>query len=101
VRHLHERCAEPVAIDHLAEIAGLSASHLQALFRRRFGCGAHRYQAQLRVERACALLMNPYLAIEAVAERCGFADANYFARVFRAATGASPRAWRKRKLGKA
>lgn len=53
----------------------------------------------LRLQAAARELRRPSSAhrtIEAVARRCGFADAAYFSRLFTRAYGVSPRQWRAR-----
>ena len=43
-----------------------------------------------RVEKAKSLLLDPQNNVSQVAERCGFSEATYFARVFRMIAGYSP-----------
>ncbi len=43
-----------------------------------------------RVELAKRLLLDPLHNVSHVAQRCGFSDASYFARVFRKIAGCSP-----------
>jgi AraC-like DNA-binding protein len=53
----------------------------------------------LRLHAAARELRRPsaeHRTIEAVARRCGFADAAYFSRLFTRAYGVSPRQWRAR-----
>jgi AraC-like DNA-binding protein len=87
--------AAPLSVIALAAEAGVSASHLTALFRREFGCGPLAYQQRLRIERAERLLYDPYLTVRQVAQACGYDDANYFLRVFRKARGEPPGRWRR------
>ncbi len=58
------------------------------------------YLRKLRLEEACRLLTETAASITAIAERCGFSSANYFALFFRRETGLTPTAWRKRKGGR-
>lgn len=87
--------ARPLDVAALAAEVGLSHSHLGALFRARHGCSPLQWHLRLRLERARALLANPYTSVSAVAEELGFADLNYFVRRFRAAHGRPPGAWRR------
>ncbi len=97
VQLLEEDLARAWSVASLARAVHLSASHLTALFRRRFGCGPLRYQIRLRMDRARALLLSPYPTVREVARACGYEDENYFTRHFRKFTGQPPRAWRGRK----
>ncbi len=96
LRRLESDLLEPLTIADLARGAELSPSHLTALFRERFGCGVAAYRQRRRLELAARLLADPYLRVAAVGAACGYADANLFARRFRAQHGCSPRTWRER-----
>lgn len=58
------------------------------------------YLRKLRLEEACRLLTETTASITAIAERCGFSSANYFALFFRREIGLTPTAWRRRKGGR-
>lgn len=58
------------------------------------------YLRRLRLEEACRLLTETTASVTAIAERCGFSSANYFALFFRRETGLTPSAWRERKSGR-
>lgn len=96
VRRIESEVLEELTVNDLGRAADLSPSHLTALFRERFGCGPIAYQQRQRLELACRLLRNSYLAVAEVAAASGYADANYFTRLFRQAYGCSPRTWRTR-----
>lgn len=54
------------------------------------------FQERLRMREARRMLVESRRPVGEVAERCGFADALYFSRRFRAATGMAPRVYRER-----
>jgi AraC-like DNA-binding protein len=92
---VEENPAMPCTLDELAKLAGVSASHLGALFTAETGGGPLRYVQRRRLERAAWLLENPYLRVHEVAAACGYEDVNYFVRLFRREHGAPPGRWRK------
>jgi AraC-like DNA-binding protein len=98
VRYLERRQLDDLDMAEVARHAGVSESHLRALFRSRFGCGPLKYQLRLRLQLAAKLLRNSSLGVGEVAVACGFADANYFARIFRAHHGLPPTGWRRHAL---
>lgn len=79
----------------LAAIAGVSASHLRALFREHLGQPPGEFRRNLRLQLAQKLLCSSYLGIAEVAAACGWDDANYFSRLFRSRCGQSPRTFRR------
>lgn len=75
----------------LAEAACVSPRHLSRLFAQHAGIGVVAYQQQLRIARARELLAaQPLLALERVAERCGFGSARDFRRVWQRHAGDAP-----------
>ena len=98
-RRIRERLAEPGPVPSVAELAalcGISARHLHRQFIALTGKTVADYIEATRIEEAKRLLGNSSSPIKAVAEACGFAHANSFARAFRRYTGLSPHAYRQR-----
>lgn len=83
--------AEHSTLADLAKIAKMSARNLTRSFRKATGISIAAYRQRLRLEHAKALLANPQLSIENVAERSGFADARQLRRLWRGLHGVSPR----------
>ena len=82
-------------LDTLVERTGLHRTTLFRAFQSAFGVAPSDYLQHLRVQRALRLLKTTVLPVSTVAEQAGFADANYFSRRIRHATGQSPREFRK------
>lgn len=77
-------------LDELAQRLEVSKAHLIRTFTKKTGVSPGRYITHLRVEYAKLLLRGEDPSITYVAEASGFANANYFAKVFRRETGMSP-----------
>jgi AraC family transcriptional regulator len=89
---IEDQLAEDLAMEQIAAVAGISASHMGKLFRRSMGTSVHQYVIQRRVERAKNLLMQSELPITAIALAAGFAHQSHMARHMRRALGLSPQA---------
>ena len=75
----------------LAQASHVSPRHLSRLFAQHAGIGVVAYQQQLRIARAQSLLnAQSTLSVERVAERCGFASARDFRRVWKRYAQGSP-----------
>lgn len=98
-RLIEEQVTQSLSLQQIAERVHLSTSHLRNSFARHMGCAPLHYQQELRMERACRLLSLPWMSIEQVARNCGYADAHYFARLFRKKFGLSPSQWRNTQTG--
>jgi AraC-like DNA-binding protein/ligand-binding sensor protein len=86
--------AQSISLTKIAGALGVSAGHLSRIFKRTTGQTFERYLMTQRVEAAKRMLLEPLATISEVAEKCGFSDAAYFARVFRNITGCSPSGYR-------
>lgn len=93
--YMETHCDEPLAVSELASHAGISQSHLNALFRRETGHGALHALVEIRMRLARRLLLNPYYNISEVAVRCGFPDSGYFTRSFKHFHGVAPGEYRR------
>ncbi|WP_323770605.1 AraC family transcriptional regulator [Antarctobacter sp.] len=93
--HVHAQFDAPIRLAPLCEIANVTESQLQRIFKRSTGLSVSEYVTRLRVGRASTLLSRSDLPMADIAEKCGFHDAAYFARKFRATTGRSPTAYRR------
>jgi len=77
-------------VEELAERLEISAAHLGRVFTGKLGISPGKYITRVRIEYAKLLLRAPDTTVTYVAEASGFANANYFAKVFRRETGMSP-----------
>jgi len=93
--YLRERFNQPVTLDELAAVSGLSRFHLVRCFTKQVGMAPHAYQIHVRVERARALLAGGVLPALAAIE-VGFADQSHltrhFKRIWRTTPGSYARA---------
>ncbi len=96
VCYFHENFSAPVQVSHLARAAGLSRYHFSRLFRKICGETPAAWLQEQRLQLAITLLHEPGLGLEEVAVRSGFANANYFGKMFRKAFGISPGVFRTR-----
>ena len=75
--------------------AGYSRHHFSRLFTAHQGVSPARYLTRLRMEEAARLLRSDPAPIKVIAGRSGFADPNYFGKVFRRYFGIGPRDFRR------
>jgi AraC-like DNA-binding protein len=93
--HVASHLNEGIALEDLAEIAGLSLHHFARAFKASAGVPPHGYVLQQRVERACDLLINTDYSVADIALAAGFVDQSHLARHFRQSIGVSPGVFRR------
>ena len=81
---------EPVSLDQLGEVAGLSKYYLLRSFTKQKGISPYRYLETIRIAKARKLLERNVPMIE-VALQTGFADQSHFSRFFKRLIGVTPR----------
>lgn len=86
----------PITVADVATASALSREHLSRAYTERYGISPGRALRQLRMRSACELLVNTQVSIEQIATRCGYRDADAFARAFARDTGLKPLAYRQK-----
>ena len=83
-----------LSIADIADCLHFSQAYLNVLFKQEMKMTIKQYLSAYRLERAKLLLGKDFDKVSEIAERCGYANANYFAKVFRDATGMTPAEYR-------
>lgn len=96
ISHIEQNYGEPIALDELVEISGMSRRNFIRSFEASMGCPPITYLIRLRIRKARELLQRDEVSITEIALSVGFSDSNYFSRQFRELTGTTPSAYRKR-----
>lgn len=96
---MRARLEEPLRVRELAQEVAMSAPHFARRFRQADGRTPMRALADLRAERAQALLREGALSTLEAGLAAGFQSASAFTRAFRRKTGLPPAAWRRQTEG--
>ena len=94
-RHVLTHIEEPLTLERLSAIFYISKKHLSARFRQETGIRFVEYLTRAKVQRAKALLQEADAKVYLVAERLGYKDTEYFSKVFKAAAGCTPSAYKE------
>lgn len=86
---------EPLSLEQLARRFSVNKNYLSSRFHKEVQTTVTDYINRTRVQHAVQLLDQTALSMQQIAEKCGFADANYFTRIFRKLNGSSPNDYRK------
>lgn len=93
-RLLEEWRGRTVTVSDLAGAVGYSESHIRLLFKQDVGVPLGTYIQNYRINRAISLLRTTSLSIADVAENAGFGSPQACSRMFKQATGQTPREFR-------
>lgn len=89
--HLHQ----PIYLEDLAAIAGMSQYYFCRMFRQTMGVTPLQYVRQKRIERAKELLKQRHITILEISLQCGFVSPSHFSRQFYQLVGVTPKAFRE------
>ena len=92
---LHSNFTESISLDALSEMACVSTSALQRMFRRQARMTVLDYVIRLRIGRACSKLIHEGGAIATIAAEVGYSNMALFNRHFMRQKGMAPSAFRK------
>ncbi len=87
--YLEEHCNEPVSLDHLAQLCGISKCHLSREFKRYTGQTILTYVNLIRCMHAQQRIASGMTVTEAALES-GFESVSYFSRTYKKLMGALP-----------
>lgn len=96
IDYMYTHLEETITARELSQAAGINQQLLGKLFFQETGMTIKQYLAKLRCNAAAELLLDSRLSIQEIAARVGYADNNYFSKVFKATQGASPQDYRKK-----
>lgn len=87
----------PAALDvqALAAERAMSRTHFSHYFRAHTGLTPARFTTEVRIQEAARLLLDTRAPLKQIAAACGFANANYFCKVFRRFQHMSPASYRR------
>ena len=82
-------------LDLISERLSFSPSNLLVRFKRLTGLPPHAFLLEQRIARAKEMLLST-MSIAAISHRLGFSSSQHFANHFKAVTGFSPSAWKRK-----
>ena len=94
VAYIREHYTEELSMQDVARAMNYSDAYFCKLFKQCFKVNFSAWLNEFRVEKAKEQLTATRLSVREVSLACGYADANYFARVFKRITGMTPSEYR-------
>lgn len=99
LKFIYEHYSEPLYVEQIARMAGLSVSRLQAMFHEALGMSCVQYLRTYRISHASALLCSPDARITDIALAVGFETLSHFNTSFRSLMGMSPTQYMRKYSG--
>jgi LacI family transcriptional regulator len=97
-QYIREHTARVLTVEEVVDAVGCSRRSLEMRFRKHLGRSPQEAIWRAHVDRARHLLEHTNLPAKAIAQRCGFGNAERLSVVFRRYTGQSPTGYRKQRV---
>src|SRR5262249_27120158 len=94
IEYIEANLDREVALNALAETAGMSPHYFSELFKQSVHFSPYQYVLRRRIEHARKLLNDPGVTVLEAAVRCGFSDQSQFTKIFRRVMGVTPTGYR-------
>lgn len=94
-KYIMDNYSKNLTLPHVAYKVNMSSTYFSKRFKEVTGFGFKEYLLNIRIQKACELLLETRLSITEIAYKIGFNDSNYFGDVFKKSRGISPLKYRK------
>ena len=98
--YIHTACWNRIRLADLATIADMNETAFSRFFQSSMGRPPIVYLNEVRIRRACRLLVSSSENIGLIAQQCGYNNQSHFNRQFRKHIGCSPATFRKLRHGR-
>lgn len=97
--YIQDNLDQPISLQDLGDHLSMSPQHLSKVFKTELHEGFSQYVTGQKIEKTKVLLTTTNLPIAEIAGTCGFLDQNYFTKIFKKHTGATPSEYRRINYG--
>jgi AraC-like DNA-binding protein len=95
INYIYQNYTDVIRADELAIIAHMSTNHFHRFFKQRTEKTLNQFITQLRIGKACKLLINSSALVSAICDQCGFNNVSNFNRHFLMVKGITPTEFRE------
>ncbi|XID90274.1 response regulator [Paenibacillaceae bacterium WGS1546] len=95
IAYIHENYHEDLSVKFLSQYVMMGENYVSALFKKKTGHTLIHYLHQVRIDKAIWYLRNTSFPVSEIGQRVGFANDNYFIKIFKRHTKQTPSLYRK------
>ena len=96
IDYIYQHYTDSLCAEQLATMAHMSTNHFHRFFKKRMERTLTEFINQLRIGKACKLLVNTNQSITSISDQCGFKNISNFNRRFLNLKDSTPSQFRKR-----
>ena len=87
-----------LTLESISTELAYSPKYISAIFKKKFNVGITEYLNTIRIQNACTLMRQGFTNISDISNQCGYADPQYFSRIFKQKIGSAPKTYIKTML---
>ena len=95
MNYIEQNFDKTISLKSISDHIHLCESECSRLFKRYMNISLFSFLQEYRIERSLEYLADKRESISNIAQKCGFSDSNYYAKVFTKIKGISPSAYRR------
>lgn len=95
IKYIEENSYGSISVTKMSNNLGISRSYLDQLVREEFNTSPSNYIIELKMNKAKELLEQREMTVKEIANTVGYADQNYFSRIFKKFCGMTPTQYRE------
>jgi len=97
-KYVHDNFSKDISLRDISGIAGLTPQSFCRFFKKRTGKHFFEYLNEVRISRACEMLIGSGAPVSEIAYYCGYNTISNFNKIFKESTGLTPGQFRDRTL---
>jgi two-component system response regulator YesN len=98
ISYVHNHYHENITVKAMADLACMDENYVSGLFKRKIGKNLITYIHEVRITSAMQLLLQTNMSVNEICQKVGFANDNYFIKIFKRITNYTPSEYRKNKV---
>lgn len=95
IEYIYENIDKNITYQLVGKTFGFHPKYINLLFESETGYSIHKYVRMRRISKAIEYLQTTELPVCEIAERLGFSESKYFAKVFKGIVGKTPEEYRR------
>lgn len=95
-KYIDDNFSQPkLTLETISHELSYSPKYISSIFKKSFNVGFAEYLNTIRIQNACTLMRQGFSSISDVSSQCGYADPQYFSKVFKQKIAVSPKSYIK------
>lgn len=96
--YIEQHTDQKINFKELAAVSGYSEDYFRHIFKQRFGVSPQKYMINVRLEKACNMLLETELTCTEIAYECGFSNSAQFSAMFKERYKFAPKDFKNNRL---